>query len=118
MQSPLAGLRVVAFEQAVAVPYCSFVLAELGADVIKIERPATGDGIRYWDDAVRGLSTGFVWLNAGKRDLGVDVGKPEGGHIVRRLAASADVFLENFAPGVADRLGLGHEDLRAANPGL
>jgi crotonobetainyl-CoA:carnitine CoA-transferase CaiB-like acyl-CoA transferase len=116
--SPLAGLRVVAFEQAVAIPYCSFVLAELGADVIKIERPGTGDGIRYWDGAVRGLSTGYVWLNAGKRDLAVDVGSESGRDIVRRLADGADVFLENFAPGVAERLGLGAAELRRSNPRL
>lgn len=118
MAGPLDGVKVIAFEQAVAIPYCTFVLAEMGADVIKIERPGTGDGIRYWDDAVRGMSTGFVWLNAGKRDLAVDVGRPEGRDVVRRLAATADVFIENFAPGVADRLGLGHEDLRAENPRL
>jgi itaconate CoA-transferase len=118
MAGPLDGVKVIAFEQAVAIPYCTFVLAEMGADVIKIERPGTGDGIRYWDDAVRGMSTGFVWLNAGKRDLAVDVGRPEGGDVVRRLAATADVFIENYAPGVADRLGLGHEALRAGNPRL
>jgi itaconate CoA-transferase len=115
---PLAGLSVVAFEQAVAVPYCSFVLAELGADVIKIERPPAGDVIRGWDDAVRGLSTGFVWLNAGKRDVAVDAARPEGREVIRRLARSADVFLENFAPGVADRLGLGYDALAASNPRL
>ncbi|MEX2556929.1 MAG: CoA transferase, partial [Actinomycetota bacterium] len=118
MAGPLDGVKVIAFEQAVAIPYCTFVLAEMGADVIKIERPVTGDGIRYWDDAVRGMSTGFVWLNAGKRDLAVDVGRPEGRDVVRRLAATADVFIENYAPGVADRLGLGHEALRAENPRL
>lgn len=109
---------MIAFEQAVAIPYCTFVLAEMGADVVKIERPGTGDSIRYWDDAVRGMSTGFVWLNAGKRDLAVDVQRPEGRDVVRRLAATADVFIENYAPGVAARLGLGHEDLRRQNPRL
>ena len=118
MTGPLDGVKVIAFEQAVAIPYCTFVLAEMGADVIKIERPGTGDGIRYWDDAVRGLSTGFVWLNAGKRDLAVDVSKSEGADLVRRLAKTADVFIENYAPGVADRLGLGHERLRGENPRL
>ena len=118
MRTPLDGVKVIAFEQAVAIPYCTFVLAELGADVIKIERPGTGDGIRYWDDAVRGLSTGFVWLNAGKRDLAVDVTTPAGRDVVRRLSEAADVFMENFAPGVAARLGLGYEDLRSANPRL
>jgi itaconate CoA-transferase len=118
MRGPLDGVKVIAFEQAVAIPYCTFVLAEMGADVVKIERPGTGDGIRYWDDAVRGMSTGFVWLNAGKRDIAVDVGREEGRDVVRRLASTADVFIENYAPGVAERLGLGHERLRAENPRL
>jgi itaconate CoA-transferase len=115
---PLAGVRVVAFEQAIALPFATFALAEMGADVIKIERPGTGDVLRGWDHAVRGLSTGYVWVNAGKRDLAIDVATPEGRDIVRQLAARADVFAENFAPGVADRLGLGYADLAAGNPGL
>ena len=118
MSGPLEGLRVVALEQAVAMPFCSFILAELGADVIKIERTGLGDVVRGWDGVVDGLSAGFVAVNAGKRDLAVDLGQPQGRAIVRRLAEAADVFLENFAPGVADRLGLGEADLRAANPHL
>ncbi len=114
----LEGLRVVAFEQAVAMPFCSFVLAELGAEVVKIERPGSGDVVRGWDHVAGGLSSGFVWLSANKRDLCVDLGIEAGRAVVRRLAAQADVFLENFAPGVADRLGLGHEELRATHPGL
>ncbi len=118
MNAPLAGIRVVALEQAVSMPFCSFILAELGAEVIKVERPGDGDVVRGWDGVVRGLSAGFVAVNAGKRDLAVDLSRPEGRAIVRRLAEGADVFLENFAPGVADRLGLGEKDLRSANPGL
>ena len=117
-RAPLAGVRVVAFEQAIALPFATFALAEMGADVIKIERPGSGDVLRGWDHAVRGLSTGFVWVNAGKRDLAVDLGTAEGRKIVRQLAARADVFAENFAPGVADRLGLGYADLAADHPGL
>ena len=116
--APLAGVRVVAFEQAIALPFATFALAEMGADVIKIERPGSGDVLRGWDHAVRGLSTGFVWVNAGKRDLALDLGTAEGRTIVRQLAARADVFAENFAPGVADRLGLGYADLTADHPGL
>lgn len=115
---PLAGIRVVAFEQAIALPFATFALAEMGAEVIKIERPGTGDVLRGWDHAVRGLSTGFVWVNAGKRDLALDVSTAEGGQIVRQLAARADIFAENFAPGVAERLGLGHAQLASANPQL
>jgi itaconate CoA-transferase len=115
---PLEGVRVVAFEHAIALPFATFALAEMGAEVIKIERPGTGDVLRGWDHAVRGLSTGFVWVNAGKRDLALDVGTAEGREIARRLAARADVFAENFAPGVAERLGLGYQELAADHPGL
>jgi crotonobetainyl-CoA:carnitine CoA-transferase CaiB-like acyl-CoA transferase len=97
------------------MPYCSFVLAEMGADVIKIERPPTGDVVRGWDSAVGGLSTGFVWVNANKRDIAVDLNRDEGRVAVQRLVAGADVFLENFTPGVAARLGLGAPSLCAAN---
>ena len=117
-EDPLAGVRVVAFEQAIALPFATFALAEMGAEVIKIERPGDGDVLRGWDHAVRGLSTGFVWVNTGKRDLAVDVATAEGREIARRLAARADVFAENFAPGVADRLGLGYRELAADHPGL
>jgi len=117
-EDPLAEVRVVAFEQAIALPFATFALAEMGAEVIKIERPGDGDVLRGWDHAVRGLSTGFVWVNTGKRDLAVDVATAEGREIARRLAARADVFAENFAPGVADRLGLGYRELAADHPGL
>ncbi len=114
----LAGVRVVAFEQAAAAPFASHLLADMGAEVIKIERPGTGDVIRQWDTAVRGLSSGYVWLNRNKRSVTLDVKAPEGVAILRQLAERADVFLENFAPGVVDRLGVGYADLRARNPRL
>lgn len=112
---PLSGLRVVALEQAVSMPFCSFLMAEMGADVLKIERIGTGDIVRGWDTVVRGLSTGYVATNANKRDIALDLSMPEGREIVRRLAAGGDVFLENFTPGVAGKLGLGYEDLKAIN---
>lgn len=113
---PLAGIRVVAFEQAVALPFCTYILSELGADVVKIERPDSGDLIRSWDTSVRGLSSGFVWLNANKRDIAVDVANPQGRDIVLDLAADADVFLENFTPGVVARLGVSYDAVSARNP--
>ncbi len=116
--APLAGTRVVALEQAVAMPFCSFILAELGAEVIKIERPGQGDVVRGWDHVARGLSSGFVACNVGKRDVAIDLGSDEGRRVARRLALSADVFLENFSPGVAARLGLSEGDLRAERPEL
>ncbi|HLV59563.1 MAG TPA: CaiB/BaiF CoA-transferase family protein [Natronosporangium sp.] len=115
---PLAGVSVVAVEQAISMPFCTFILAELGADVIKIERPGAGDVVRGWDDVVRGLSSGYVWVNANKRALTVDLRQESGQRIVQRLAAQADVFVENFAPGVGDRLGIGAGTLRRHNPRL
>jgi crotonobetainyl-CoA:carnitine CoA-transferase CaiB-like acyl-CoA transferase len=115
-QTPaLAGVRVVALEVAAAGPFSTCILGDMGAEVIKIERPGTGDLIRYWDSAVRGLSSGYVWLNRNKRSLSVDVKKEKGREIVHRLIESSDVFLENFAPGVAERVGLGYEALDALN---
>ncbi|MCZ6548711.1 MAG: CaiB/BaiF CoA-transferase family protein [Deltaproteobacteria bacterium] len=114
----LEGIRVVAFEQVLSGPFCTSILSDMGAEVIKIERPGIGDVIRSWDTAVRGLSSGFVWLNRNKRSLTVDVKKDPGQEVVHRLVRKADVFFENYAPGVAGRVGLGYEQLEALNPRL
>lgn len=114
----LSGVRLLALEASVAAPHCSRILGDLGADVIKIERPGEGDLIRHWDSAVRGLSSGFVWLNYNKRSAAVDAKKPAGVEALRRLGDRVDVVIENFAPGVAARLGLGPEDLCRRNPRL
>lgn len=118
MGGPLDGVRVIALEQAVAMPFCSWMLGEMGADVVKLERPGIGDVLRGWDGVAKGLSSGYVWLSGGKRDVAVDLSQEDGREVVRRLAASADVFLENFAPGVVGRLGLDARRLQAANPAL
>ncbi len=118
LERALEGIRVVALEQAVAMPFCTLMLAALGADVIKVETPERGDVVRGWDSAVAGMSTGFVAFNAGKRDLAVDAKHPKGRRLLRRLVERSDVFVENFAPGVAARLGLGADELRAADPRL
>jgi itaconate CoA-transferase len=118
LERALEGTRVVALEQAVAMPFCTLMLAALGADVIKVETPNRGDVVRGWDRVVGGLSTGFVAFNAGKRDLTVDAKHPEGRRLLRRLIERSDVFVENFAPGVAARLGLGAQRLRAIDPRL
>jgi itaconate CoA-transferase len=115
---PLAGITVVALEQAVAAPLCTRHLADLGAVVIKVERPGEGDFARAYDTAANGLSSWFVWLNGGKRSLTLDLKHPEGGAIARRLAEGADVVVQNFAPGALDRLGLGVDQLRERNPRL
>jgi crotonobetainyl-CoA:carnitine CoA-transferase CaiB-like acyl-CoA transferase len=109
---------VVAFEQVLSGPFCTSILGDMGAEVIKVERPGTGDLIRHWDNAVRGLSSGYVWLNRNKRSFSVDVKQEKGREILHRLIRKADVFFENYAPGVAERSGLGYEKLTALNPRL
>jgi len=114
----LDGVRVLALEVSVSGPHCSRILGDMGAEVIKLEKPGTGDLIRAWDSVVRGLSSGYVWLNGNKRSFAVDIKKPAGRQAVQRLAERVDVVLENFAPGVTDRLGLGAAELCARNPRL
>ena len=115
---PLEGITVVALEQAVAGPIASRHLADLGARVIKIERPGEGDFARHYDHAVRGLATHFVWLNRGKESVEIDLKSPDGLRFARALVARADVFLHNTAPGAVERLGLDGETLRATHPRL
>jgi itaconate CoA-transferase len=114
----LSGIRVLALEVSVAGPHSSRILADMGAEVIKLEKLGTGDLVRQWDSAVRGLSSGYVWLNGNKRSFAVDIKKAAGLEALRRLAEQVDIVIENFAPGVADRMGLGAEELRARNPRL
>ncbi len=108
---------MVALELAVAGPFCTSLLGDMGAEVIKVERPE-GDVIRSWDGVVRGLSSGYVWVNRNKRSVVVDLKKEKGREVVRRLVERADVFVENHAPGVVERLGLGYETVRHWNPRL
>jgi itaconate CoA-transferase len=118
MSLPLEGITVVALEQAVAVPFATRQLADLGARVIKIERPVHGDFARAYDTTVRGLASHFVWLNRSKESLTLDLKKPEARDVLDRLLATADVFVQNLAPGAADRLGLTASGLRAKYPRL
>ena len=115
---PLAEVRVLALEQAVAGPLCTRHLADLGADVIKIERPGGGDFARRYDTAVKGLSSYFVWLNRGKRSLSLDMKHPEATGILERLMAGSDVLVQNLGPGAIDRLGFAPERLRREYPAL
>ncbi len=115
---PLEGVTVVAVEQAVAAPFATRQLADLGARVIKIERPGTGDFARSYDATVNGLSSYFVWLNRSKESLTLDLKKPGAAAVLDRLLARADVFVQNVAPGAADRLGTAPGDLRARYPAL
>src|ERR1700677_616810 len=115
---PMEGMRVIALEHAVAAPLCTRHLADLGADVIKIERPGEGDFARAYDDYVNGICSHFIWLNRGKRSVTLDVKNPDGREVLMRLIADADVLLQNLAPGAASRLGIGYEALKPAHPKL
>jgi itaconate CoA-transferase len=116
--NPLSGITVVALEQAVAAPFATRQLADLGARIIKIERPDGGDFARHYDSSVKGLSSYFVWLNRSKESLTLDLKRPEAAGVLGRLLARADVFVQNLAPGAADRLGLGAAALRERHPRL
>jgi itaconate CoA-transferase len=118
MGRPLDGILVVSLEQAIAAPYCTRQLADLGARVIKVERPDGGDFARSYDKRARGLSSHFVWTNRSKESLTLDLKQAGDLDIVRRLIARADVFVQNLAPGAADRLGLASGALRDAHPRL
>lgn len=116
----LAGIRVLDFSHQAAGPWATTLLGDLGADVIKVEKPGRGDSIRYaqGEDGFEVGSLNFWGLNRSKRGITIDIGKPEGIGLVHRLVADCDVVLENFRPGVMDRKGIGYDTLRAINPRL
>src|SRR5436190_21104147 len=109
---PLDDITVLALEQAVAAPLATRHLADLGARVIKIERPGIGDFARSYDTTVRGMSSHFVWLNRSKESLTLDVKQPESRQVLEPLLSRADVFVQNLAPGAAERLGLSSVERR------
>ena len=115
---PLEGVTVVALEQVIAGPFATRQLADLGARVIKIERPGTGDAARSYDHTVKGLSSHFVWTNRSKESLSLDVKDARAKPILERLIDKADVFVQNLSPGAAERLGLGAKQLRGRKPAL
>jgi itaconate CoA-transferase len=115
---PLDGITVVSVEQAVAAPYATRQLADLGARVIKIERPGAGDFARNYDTTVKGMASYFVWLNRGKESVALDLKSPAGLAALTALIGRADVFVQNLAPGAADRMGLSASALRARDPKL
>jgi itaconate CoA-transferase len=118
MMRPLDGILVVSVEQAVAAPFATRQLADLGARVIKVERPDGGDFARHYDERVRGLASYFVWLNRSKQSLALDLKSDEAPTVVSALLERADVFVQNLAPGAAERLGLGVAELRKRYPQL
>ncbi|MDW6057300.1 CaiB/BaiF CoA-transferase family protein [Streptomyces sp. FXJ1.4098] len=115
---PLSGITVVGVEQAVAAPFATRQLADLGARVIKVERPGGGDFARRYDTTVRGESSYFVWLNRSKESVTLDLKSERGRQVLERLLADADVFVQNLAPGAAARMGLGADALRERFPSL
>ena len=115
---PLAGVTVVALEQAVAAPFATRQLADLGARVIKVERPGSGDFARGFDTTVHGQASYFVWLNRGKESIELDIKSADGRAVLAALAARADVLVQNLVPGAAQRAGLGPDELRRRHPAL
>jgi crotonobetainyl-CoA:carnitine CoA-transferase CaiB-like acyl-CoA transferase len=117
--APLAGVRVLDLSRVLAGPYCSMVLADLGADVVKVERPGSGDPTRAWGPPFReGESAYYLCVNRGKRSITVDLADPAGLEVVKRVALESDVVIESFLPGGADRLDLGYATLSAVRPKL
>jgi crotonobetainyl-CoA:carnitine CoA-transferase CaiB-like acyl-CoA transferase len=112
----LSGIRVLDLSRVIAGPYCATLLADLGADVVKLERPGRGDDLRSWRGS--GMSAAFAAINRNKRGIAVELQHPEGARIAFELARRADVIVENFLPGVAERLGLGYAAVRAVNPSV
>jgi itaconate CoA-transferase len=115
---PLDGITVVSLEHAIAAPFCTRQLADLGARVIKVERPAVGDFARAYDTRTKGLASHFVWTNRSKESLTLDVKKPGADSIIEELLAKADVLVQNLAPGAAARMGLSFDALHARFPKL
>ena len=118
MTRPLDGITVVSLEHAVAAPFCTRQLADLGARVIKVERPGSGDFARGYDQRVKGQSSHFTWLNRNKESLALDVKQPQAKAALLQLLKTADVLVQNLAPGAAARMGLSHEALKSYNPKL
>lgn len=115
---PLDGITVLSLEHAIAAPFCTRQLADLGARVIKVERPGVGDFARAYDERVRGMSSHFVWVNRSKESLTLDLKSPEAQEVLHKLLPEVDVFVQNLAPGAAARLGLSYEKLHTQHPRL
>lgn len=118
LPAPLDGITVVSLEQAVAAPFATRQLADLGARVIKVERPGVGDFARGYDETVKGMASHFVWLNRSKESLALDLKEEESRGVLGKLIGRADVFVQNLAPGAAERLGFGADALRRKHPRL
>lgn len=117
-ESTLAGVKVIEICNVAAGPFCGMLLADMGADLIKIEPPGAGDTLRSWSPITEGYSENFASLNRNKRSVALDLKSEQGKRMALRLISSADVLIENNRPGVMDRLGLGYEQMKQANPKL
>jgi len=117
-QRPLDGITVISLEHAIAAPFCTRQLADLGARVIKIERPGVGDFARAYDQRVNGEASHFVWVNRSKESLTLDLKQPEALQVLQELLKDADVLVQNLAPGAAARMGLGYDSLKDSHPRL
>ena len=115
---PLEGITVVALEHVIAAPFCTRQLADMGARVVKIERPGGGDPARGYDDRVDGLASHFVWTNRSKESITLDLKQPQGLEVVHKLLEEADVLIQNLAPGAASSMGFSYADLRDKYPRL
>src|ERR1051325_4110062 len=119
MTAPLEGVRILDLSRVLAGPYCTMLLGDLGAEVIKVERPGVGDDTRAWGPPFRGgISTYFSAVQRGKRSVAIDLGTERGRRLARRLCDEVDIVVENFRPGVTGRLGIDYDDVAATNPGL
>jgi len=118
MTRPLDGITVISLEHAIAAPFCTRQLADLGARVIKVERPGAGDFARAYDQRVDGMASHFVWVNRSKESLTLDLKQPAALAVLKQLLGSADVLVQNLAPGAAARMGLSFAELNAAHPEL
>ena len=118
MAGPLDGYRIVDLTSNVTGPLATMILADQGADVIKVEMPGRGDYVRSAGTSVQGLSAAFLNNNRNKRSITIDLKTERGKEIVFKLAQDADVFVQNFRPGVAERIGIGESELRASAPDI
>ena len=118
MSNALQGLKVVSLGASVSAPLCARFLADLGADVIKVEKPGTGDFARGWDEVLPGVSSAHLWCNPNKRSITLNLKSPKGCEALGRLVERADVFLENFSPGVVGKLGLDYAWAKGVNSRL
>ena len=118
MSGPLAGVRVIDLSHIMAGPVCGLMLADMGADVVKVEKPNGDDTRRFVPPAINGESAPYMMMNRNKRGIALDLKKPEAVAALRRLIASADILIENYRMGTMEKLGIGYETLRKDNPGL